>query len=99
MPTEMSDLVRMAEFDNVPCPFCGLLCDDLRVAATQGTATVVANGCGKSRTLFAANAGITASAMVDGKPADLAAAIARAVTILGAAQRPLLMSAGTDVAG
>jgi formylmethanofuran dehydrogenase subunit B len=99
MPTEMYDMVRMAEFDNVPCPFCGLLCDDLRIAATKGSATVVANGCEKSRTLFAANAGTAASPMVDGKPADLATAIDRAANILGMAQRPLLMSAGTDVAG
>lgn len=95
----MSDIVRAQEFDNVPCPFCGLLCDDVRVAMTKGEATVVANGCARSRALFAANANATATALVDGKPADLATAIARGAQILRAARQPLLISAGTDVAG
>jgi formylmethanofuran dehydrogenase subunit B len=95
----MSDTVHAQEFDNVPCPFCGLLCDDVRVAMTKGAATVVANGCARSRTLFAASANDTATVMVDGKPADLATAIIRAAGILRAATQPLLISAGTDVAG
>ncbi|MBI3527987.1 MAG: formylmethanofuran dehydrogenase subunit B [Betaproteobacteria bacterium] len=95
----MSDMVRAREFDNVPCPFCGLLCDDLRVALTKGVATVAAHGCARSRALFAANASDPATALVDDKPADLAAAIGRGAEILRAARRPLLISAGTDVAG
>ncbi len=95
----MSDIDRAQEFDNVPCPFCGLLCDDVRVAMTRGMATVVANGCARSRALFAANAHDTATVMVDGKPADLDTAISRAAQILRTARRPLLISAGTDVAG
>jgi formylmethanofuran dehydrogenase subunit B len=95
----MADIVRTQEFDNVPCPFCGLLCDDVRVAMTKGVATVVANGCARSRALFAANANDTATALVDGKPADLATAIGRGAQILQAARQPLLLSAGTDVAG
>ena len=99
MPTRMSDIGRTQEFDNVPCPFCGLLCDDVRVAMTRDAATVVANGCAKSRALFAAHAQDNATALVDGKPAALAAAIGRAAGILRAARQPLLISAGTDVAG
>ncbi|MEO8157336.1 MAG: formylmethanofuran dehydrogenase subunit B [Betaproteobacteria bacterium] len=99
MPTNMSGPARTHAFDNVPCPFCGLLCDDLRVETTDGAATVVANGCAKSRAMFAADAANGASAMVDGKPVDLATAIGRAAHILRAAHRPLLISAGTDVAG
>ena len=95
----MSDIVRAQEFNSVPCPFCGLLCDDLRVEVTKGAATVVANGCPRSRALFAANANDAATALVDGKPAVLAAAIARGAEILRAARQPLLISAGTDVAG
>jgi formylmethanofuran dehydrogenase subunit B len=95
----MSDIAHAREFDNVPCPFCGLLCDDVRVAMAKGTATVVANGCARSRALFAANATDTATALVDGKPADLATAIGRGAQILLAARQPLLLSAGTDVAG
>jgi formylmethanofuran dehydrogenase subunit B len=95
----MADTVRAQEFDDVPCPFCGLLCDDLRVATTKGVAAVVANGCARSRALFAANAHDAATALVDGKPADLATAIVRATEIIRAARKPLLMSAGVDVAG
>jgi formylmethanofuran dehydrogenase subunit B len=95
----MSDIVRAQEFDNVPCPFCGLLCDDVRVTMTKGTATVIANGCAKSRALFAANANDAAIALADGKPVDLVTAIGRAAQILRAARQPLLISAGTDVAG
>lgn len=94
----MSD-VHAQEFDSVPCPFCGLLCDDLRVEVTKGAATVVANGCARSRSLFAANADDAATALVDGKPAALATAIGRGAEILRAARQPLLISAGTDVAG
>jgi formylmethanofuran dehydrogenase subunit B len=99
IPTKMSEIVRSQELGDVPCPFCGLLCDDLRVAMTGGTATVVANGCAKSRTLFAVTADETAAAQVDGEPADLATAVERAAQILRTARRPLLVSAGTDVAG
>lgn len=95
----MSDIVPAQEFDNTSCPFCGLLCDDLRVAMTKGTATVVANGCAKSRALFPANAGDAAIAMVEGKPVDLATAVGRAAQILRTARAPLMISAGTDVAG
>ncbi len=49
--------------------------------------------------MFSANANDAATALVDGKPAGLATAIGRAGEILRAARRPLLISAGTDVAG
>ncbi len=81
------------------CPFCGLLCDDLRVSIANDKASVIANGCTKSRTMFAANAGAVGTALVEGNPVDLVTAIARAAQILNGARRPLLMSAGTDVAG
>jgi len=93
------DIVRAQEFDNVPCPFCGLLCDDLGISAAAGTVTVRANGCEKSRTLFAAHAQSTTTPSVDGKASTLDEAIARATAILRAAKRPLFLSAGTDVAG
>lgn len=95
----MPDVVRARELDNVACPFCGLLCDDLRVSIANDKASVIANGCARSRTMFAANAGAVANALVEGKPVDLTAAINRAAQILKDARRPLLISAGTDVAG
>jgi formylmethanofuran dehydrogenase subunit B len=95
----MPDVVHARELDNVACPFCGLLCDDLRVSIANDKATVIASGCTRSRTMFAANAGVAATALVEGKPVDLATAITRAAQILKGARCPLMMSAGTDVAG
>lgn len=94
----MSDLTQAREFDNVPCPFCGLLCDDLGVTAAAGALTVRANGCARSRRLFAAHVPGMAPA-IEGKVATLDAATARAAKVLRSATRPLLLSAGTDVAG
>lgn len=87
------------EFVHVPCPFCGLLCDDLRIAVAERAATVLANGCTKSRRLFSATSGADATPLVNGKPAALEVAASRAAAILREARRPLLISAGTDVAG
>ena len=35
-------------FENVACPFCGMLCDDLEIENTDGTLKVLRNGCGRS---------------------------------------------------
>jgi formylmethanofuran dehydrogenase subunit B len=37
---------------SVPCPFCGLACDDLEVRVAAGKAKVVAHGCPRSVALF-----------------------------------------------
>lgn len=87
------------EFGHVPCPFCGLLCDDLRITVTERAATVLANGCTKSRRLFSAHPDASVGPLVDGKPQTLEVAAGRAADILGMARQPVLISAGTDVAG
>jgi formylmethanofuran dehydrogenase subunit B len=86
-------------FDSVPCPFCGLLCDDLRVGVTNGQTSVLAKGCARSRTLFSADANTTPVARINGKPVTLERAYAHASDILKSAKDPALISAGTDVAG
>ena len=35
-------------FENVACPFCGMLCDDLEVENDDGTLKVLKNGCGRA---------------------------------------------------
>ena len=95
----MTDMVHAQEFENVPCPFCGLLCDDLRVSTQAAEVTVRANGCTKSVRLFAARGKDAQPPAIDGKPATLDEAVARAAAILRQSGRPLLVSAGTDVAG
>jgi formylmethanofuran dehydrogenase subunit B len=87
------------EFIHVPCPFCGLLCDDLRIAVSERAATVVANGCTKSRTLFSASSRDDATPLANGKPVALEVAAKKAAAILREARQPVLISAGTDVAG
>ncbi len=87
------------EFIHVPCPFCGLLCDDLRIAVAERAATVLANGCAKSQRLFRAIADADATPLVNGKPATIEVAASNAAAILREARQPVLISAGTDVAG
>ena len=87
------------EFVHVTCPFCGLLCDDLRIAVAEHAATVLANGCSRSRRLFSATFDANATPLVNGKPATLEVAASKAAAILREARQPVLISAGTDVTG
>ena len=68
---------------SVPCPFCGLACDDLEVRVADGRAKVVANGCPRSVALFEQEA--LAQPSIEGRPVSVAEAIARAAEILRAA--------------
>jgi len=35
------------QFENVACPFCGMICDDLTVERTDKGLKVLKNACGK----------------------------------------------------
>jgi len=89
---------QSAIVENVPCPFCALLCDDLRVAVHRGRIEVKENGCGRSSRMFSVP-DATPSAAVSGKPATLDAALSHAIGILRSAKHPRIISAGADVAG
>src|SRR5262245_12803183 len=82
---------------DVGCPFCGLLCDDLTLATADGRLRVTAAGCWRSREGFE-RADAAASAMVDGRSAELSDAIARAADILAASRAPVF-SVAADIAG
>jgi len=84
---------------HISCPFCGLLCDDLRVRLEGDAVNVEANGCERSRVQFSGMPSIPAACLVDGAQAPLEQALARAVSILSSARMPLLLAAGVDVAG
>lgn len=86
-----------AQRRHVGCPFCGLVCDDLSVDDASGRLRVTARGCGLSRERFA-GLEITASPTIDGRGADIPAAIARAVDILARSRAPVFVVAA-DVAG
>ncbi len=86
------------------CPFCALLCDDLRVRETApgGAWAVVGGGC-PSAEAGLANLGRPAAsaprAWVDGRPAALDDALAAAAQRLAGWRQPLIGGLGTDVAG
>jgi len=95
----MDNLSTAGVVENVTCPFCGLLCDDLTVERDAGgKLSVKDQGCAKSVTFFG-RAPQAPSARVAGKPADLQAAVARAAEILGKANLPLIAGLGTEVQG
>jgi formylmethanofuran dehydrogenase subunit B len=82
----------------VACPFCGLVCDDLVVAAQDGRLRVRANGCRISTAAFEREP-CRDEPRVAGRAATLAAAAAEAARLLQGARQPLFAGLGTDVAG
>ncbi len=95
----MDNLSTAGVAENVTCPFCGLLCDDLTVERDAGgKLSVKDKGCAKSVTFFG-RAPQAPAPRVAGKPADLQAAVARAAEILGKANHPLIAGLGTEVQG
>ncbi|MGH8728970.1 MAG: hypothetical protein ACREV9_12645 [Burkholderiales bacterium] len=88
----------MSEHENVACPFCGLGCDDLRIAIAQDKVEVKANGCPISTPAFEKSA-IAGKPKIDGKPVSLAEAISAAARKLASARRPVFGGMGADVAG
>lgn len=93
--------------DEVPCPFCGLLCDDLRVTlADDGAvrASTPAPGpfCERAAAGFrqaGAAAAAPPQAFVDGDRVKLDRAIDHAAGLLAASRAPLFGGLATDVNG
>jgi formylmethanofuran dehydrogenase subunit B len=95
----MENLAQAGVVENVTCPFCGLLCDDLTIERdAAGKLNVSKNGCHKSVTFFGRAPHIP-SPRISGKPAELKDAMVKAVEILGQAQHPLIAGLGTEVQG
>ena len=93
MPTSEEPLT----FEHVPCPFCGLLCDDLQVQVAGSAVEILAGRCPRSEAGFSA-AG-EGTPRIAGTPVPLEEAIRRAGDLLGAARRPVIGGLGTDVGG
>jgi formylmethanofuran dehydrogenase subunit B len=95
----MENFAQAGIVETVACPFCGLLCDDLRVARdSAGNLKVTENGCAKSITFFGLPVA-SPSPRIAGKPVNLKQAIAKAAEILRSANQPLIAGLGTDVYG
>jgi formylmethanofuran dehydrogenase subunit B len=85
-------------FDDVACPFCGILCDDLTISRGSGGLKVLKNGCDKAVAGFE-RAVSQSGAQIAGKPASLADAVAAAAKMVKAASLPIFGGLGTDVEG
>ncbi len=95
----MENFAQAGVVENVTCPFCGLLCDDLTINRdVSGALKVSKNGCQKSITFFGRSPQ-TVSPRVSGKPVELKEAIASAAEILAKANLPLIAGLGTEVQG
>jgi len=96
----MTQLLSPGIWDEVPCPFCGLACDDLRVASQSAKLEVIANGCSISSKAFAGLSSSKPTApRIAGKTALQKDAVAAVAEILRNAKQPLIAGLGTDVAG
>ncbi len=87
------------ERETAVCPFCSLLCDDLRVrrGGDQGL-KITRNGCRRAEAGFA-RAPLEPTALVQGEAVSLDTAITAAARLLKRAQQPLFAGLATDVDG
>jgi formylmethanofuran dehydrogenase subunit B len=84
--------------EDVPCPFCGLACDDLKIQQDGGTLKVLAGGCPLSIPGFE-RIGDDAPPRVAGAPVASEQAIAEAARLIKTSRRVLFCGMGADVAG
>jgi formylmethanofuran dehydrogenase subunit B len=85
-------------YENVTCPFCGILCDDLEINRTGNTLKVLKHGCGRAHGGFERTLP-EAAPMVKGKAVELPQAIKAAAALIKKAQLPLYGGVATDVDG
>jgi formylmethanofuran dehydrogenase subunit B len=85
-------------FEDVCCPFCGLLCDDLEIERSENTLEVRKNGCEKAIAGFERQLP-KSSPQIAGKSVALPEAIQAAAALIRQAQMPLYGGLATDVAG
>lgn len=94
----MGDAGAAGQYDNVPCPFCGMLCDDLQVTRSGTALKVTKNGCGRAVAGFQ-RALPDASPQISGRAVPFDEAFQKAVELIRASQSPLYGGLATDVAG
>ena len=86
------------QYENVACPFCGILCDDLSVSRTASGLKVLKIGCDKAIAGFERNVS-GAKPQVSGKDATLTEAIAAAAALISKSRQPIFGGLGTEVEG
>jgi formylmethanofuran dehydrogenase subunit B len=85
-------------YDNVACPFCGILCDDLEIKNTGSGLKVLKNGCGRAKAGFERDVS-GAKPQIAGKDATLGEAVQAAAKLLAKSRQPILGGLGTEVNG
>lgn len=85
-------------YENVACPFCGILCDDLEISNSGGSLKVRKNGCERAIAGFE-RAVSGAKPQIAGKDATLPQAVAAAAALLAKSRQPILGGLGTEVNG
>ena len=88
------------KYEDVVCPFCGCLCDDLEVTVEDGHIVEVKNACGISRSKFMNHgANRLEHPTVDGEKVSLGEAVKEAVDLLSKAERPLVYGLSSTECG
>jgi formylmethanofuran dehydrogenase subunit B len=85
-------------YENVTCPFCGMLCDDLEIERRENTLKVRKNGCEKAIAGFERHLP-KSNPQIAGKNVGLPEAIQAAAALIGQGQMPLYGGLATDVEG
>ncbi len=81
----------MQWFEQIACPVCGCVCDDLRIAVDQGRINKCEGACELAEPWYLAQERHRpAVALVEGRPVSLEIAVARAAEILTEASSPLI---------
>ncbi len=83
---------------DVPCPFCGILCDDLVIQNQGETLKILENGCPKAISAFETKL-VATSPKINGTTASLDDAISAMSDILKNSRTPLISGLGTDAGG
>lgn len=96
--TSKSGSNRRERLQDVACPFCSLLCDDLSLTVTKNKIIVAGNDCHRARFGFEADSGHQYP-QIEGQRVSQTAAIKAAVKLLHRGRRPLISGLGTDIEG
>lgn len=87
-------------FNNIACPFCGLVCDDLAVEVNDAKIRVASNGCQRSADAFASlDLQPAVRPQVNGVITTLNKAVLAAAQILRNSHQPVFGGLATDISG
>lgn len=96
--TTTGERAQNQTYENVACPFCGILCDDLTIERTGDSLRVQSTRCERAVAGFERSVA-AGKPQVGGKDVDLETAIQAAADVIRAAKLPLYGGLGSDVDG